>query len=149
MKTPRKISIIITMLSFLAAGKAQTVSYTYDASGNRETRTIVMGGGLKSEVSQNEEMDKDEEEIYQETLEKMIINIYPNPTTGKLSIRFDNRPEDVKTSVTVYDLNAKIICRKTNIPETSEIDLSQEPAGNYILVIRVGERVSRWQVVKQ
>jgi len=137
------------MLSFIVAGKAQTVSYTYDDSGNRETRTIVMGGGLKSAVSQSAETDKNEEEIFQETLGEMSINIFPNPTTGKLSIRFDNRPEDVKTSITVYDLNARIICRKTNIPESSEIDLSQEPAGNYILVIRVGEIASRWQVVKQ
>jgi len=145
----KTLIIFLLAITVTISLTAQTVSYTYDASGNRETRTIVMGGGLKSEVSQNEEMDKDEEEIYQETLEKMIINIYPNPTTGKLSIRFDNRPEDVKTTVTVYDLNARIICRKTNIPGSSEIDLSQEPAGNYILIIRVGEQVSRWQVVKQ
>jgi len=149
MKIIPDIAILMFVLCIFISGKAQTVSYTYDASGNRETRTIVMGGGLKSEVSQNEEMDKDEEEIFQETLGEMTLTIYPNPTTGKLSVRFDNKPGDVKTSVTVYDLNAKIICRKTNIPETSEIDLSQEPAGNYILVIRVGEQVSRWQVVKQ
>ncbi len=70
--------------------------------------------------------------------------IFPNPFTSSLSITTEN----VAQSVSVYDLNGRLLI-KQNINELQfEIDLSQLTHGTYLLQIDYGNRRSVHRIMK-
>lgn len=63
------------------------------------------------------------------------VRIYPNPTTGRLSIDFGNDPVNMK--VDIFTILGQGLVHEDIINETHhELDLSYLPDGNYILVLR-------------
>jgi len=77
---------------------------------------------------------KDESSIIEE-LENILgeINIYPNPTTGL--IKLDIPSEMQVSSIEVHDLSGRNILKKSYTENPSEIDLTGNPPGVYILRI--------------
>jgi hypothetical protein len=72
-----------------------------------------------------------------------IMNVYPNPTSGKLYLRLvDKMDKDIK--VTVLDLLGKSILTESlngKVLQAQEIDLSKQPSGIYLLKVEAGEKV--------
>ncbi len=72
------------------------------------------------------------------------IDVFPNPTSDQLHIRWGN-PEPGRLSIVVYNLLGRELVRLDERVHTSElyeksIDLSTWPAGSYFLKIRQGEK---------
>jgi hypothetical protein len=85
MKTIRFFAVIILMLC-VSISKAQGISFTYDAAGNRIQRMIVF---------KSTEANMDSTAVtkpHTDNLGEMKIIIYPNPTSGKLSVELENIP---------------------------------------------------------
>lgn len=73
------------------------------------------------------------------------IDIYPNPTTGKISF---NNPEALGFEINILDFTGKNVLRSEM--GTIEIDLSSLPAGVYQLLLSESGRVIRSEkIVKQ
>jgi len=72
-----------------------------------------------------------------------IMNVNPNPTSGKLYLRLvDKMDKDIK--VTVLDLLGKSILTESlngKILQAQELDLSKQPSGIYLLKVEAGEKV--------
>lgn len=76
------------------------------------------------------------------------INIYPNPTNGKFNIDFK---EESVQAITVYDSVGKVVSEtktETNAT-TASFDLTNYPAGIYLVKINAGEKVVMKKVVKE
>ncbi len=75
---------------------------------------------------------------------KKILNlrIYPNPTTGKITVR----AEDIE-SIEVYDITGKHLTGFENLSGLKEIDLSTQPKGMYIIKVRTSKGVVVRKVV--
>jgi len=73
--------------------------------------------------------------------------IYPNPTKGIVRIEFPML--DSEAFIRVYDANGKAIIQKAVKEPSSEINLSGEPSGIYILSIRIGSNKKEWKVIKE
>ncbi|WNJ19014.1 alpha-amylase family glycosyl hydrolase [Pontibacter sp. G13] len=77
---------------------------------------------------------------------------YPNPTSGWIHLTTD-LPLNSKVEITVFDLVGRTVLEKHEAysPEVSQfhLDLSQEPAGMYRIVLRSGETVSSVTVQKE
>ena len=68
------------------------------------------------------------------------ISVYPNPTTGELSIVFDAMAQDSNVELTVTDLSGRIVERRA-LPQVNPgdrlvLDLSQVADGSYIINVR-------------
>ena len=124
---------------------SQTMTYAYDAAGNRIKREIVLGG-LRSSTLQ--------EEVITEKLEvekcNAEIRIYPNPTEGRFAVEINNISEDVSGQIQVLNIQGRLL-EKRGIQSEGKIDfdLTGEAAGIYILNIRLGEAVSTWKIIKK
>ncbi|MFN0037446.1 MAG: T9SS type A sorting domain-containing protein, partial [Saprospiraceae bacterium] len=71
------------------------------------------------------------------------IQVFPNPTTGKVYLRF-NLPEQEDAQIEAYDMLGRLLVqeRKRVAPsDVFEIDLSERASGIYLLKIRVDREV--------
>jgi len=126
------------------------ITYTYDAAGNRLGRTIMMSPVRQAraiDTMEEAESGTTEPIAYMDIIDKTAITIYPNPTQGHLTIDIDNIPEE--SSIRIYDMNGKILLQKSNIENSTEIDLSSQSSGSYILRIDLSGKTSTWKIIKQ
>ncbi|MGE0090889.1 MAG: T9SS type A sorting domain-containing protein, partial [Bacteroidales bacterium] len=67
------------------------------------------------------------------------VSVFPNPSQGIISIRFDERKENIQ--INVYDVIGKSVYAKTIplIDNTEIIDLANQPKGLYFISIKSGD----------
>lgn len=72
------------------------------------------------------------------------VQVYPNPTTDRLTIDFDGGEVPKQLSIVLYNLQGQMMEIYT---DQRMVDLSQYPKGNYIVDIRSnGRRLFREQI---
>ncbi|MBN2682738.1 MAG: fibronectin type III domain-containing protein [Bacteroidales bacterium] len=79
---------------------------------------------------------------------KSKFNVYPNPTTGKINIE---KPITVAGNYKygVYNgFGKEIISNKEENSEKTELDLNNEPAGTFFLIIQTENGVERHKIIK-
>jgi hypothetical protein len=154
----KTISHLLLITGLLCSGFAFTqnsIGFGYDAAGNRISRTIVypVWGTLREEI-QEETAEEPEEEPnkpaeYSEVLSDLIIRIYPNPTEGLIRIKIENLPVEIMANITLYQLSGKLITSKRNVTASTEIDITNQPAGIYLLRIVAGDKQTEWRIIKK
>ena len=78
---------------------------------------------------------------------QMIINIYPNPTLGNITI--DLVKQQTEVQVTLYDMYGKLVYLN-NYQDSKLIELNLDaPPGIYYLDINFGRRYSRHKIIMQ
>ena len=77
----------------------------------------------------------------------MIINVYPNPTLGNVTIDLAKQQSEVQ--ITLYDMYGKLVYLN-KYQDSKLIELSLDaPPGIYYLDINSGERSSRHKIIMQ
>jgi len=156
MKT--KIIVVLALLGGSLSLFSQTrYSFSYDASGNRVDRKIVFKSGNEALTEEEQflldsgELSEEylEEEAEKESIGAQQITIAPNPTRGKMAVKVDNMEAGATGSLAVYDVQGKAILSQPLTGDYTQVDLSAQPAGNYILTIQLGNQKREWQIVKQ
>ncbi|MDE5701545.1 T9SS type A sorting domain-containing protein [uncultured Bacteroides sp.] len=118
------------------------IRYSYDNAGNRTKREIVL--------TRNEAMeDAGSVEPFSDMISEHEIQIYPNPTEGDLNISISNVSYDNQISITLYDMNGKLIRKENTATERVNINISDAPNGIYIMQIMIDEKVTTWKIVKK
>jgi hypothetical protein len=146
MKTNLFILFFSGLLVFFCDANAQDkVSYGYDAAGNRTSRSIVIAPSLRDASEETEE----EATVYSEVVAELLIKIYPNPTKGRLLIEIENLPADVSASIALYQLSGKLITIRQGVTSSTEIDITGQAPGVYLLRIVAGEAQTEWKIIKQ
>ncbi len=85
----------------------------------------------------------------QETLGEANISIYPNPTQGLLILESQGFAIDELPEYEVYTLSGSLLMRVEATENRQQIDLSNEPAGIYLLRIKSGALQREWKIIKQ
>lgn len=139
-----KILLIFTLLfvSFISMQAQNTIKYTYDAAGNRVKREIVLA--TKSAIAPTEA------EVFTDQVAEREIKIYPNPTYGQLKVAFGNTEGIKKCTITISAMNTgkQIKKIKATFPET-DIDISNQPFGIYIMLIDIDGEYTSWKIMKK
>jgi hypothetical protein len=145
MKQTAIFIIFSVALSFLTAPLyAQSVAYGYDSAGNRISRTIVIS------TLRSAKMEKQEETaVHSEMLKDLEVRIYPNPTDGLLKVEVLNMKENQSAAISLYDLSGKLILSRDKISNSTELDISNNNPGTYILRIFAGESRTEWKIIKK
>jgi Secretion system C-terminal sorting domain len=131
----------------------QSIEFSYDANGNRLSRTLVVER-LKSATIQFPVTDPKSLNPVDNKValvpEEGEINavVYPNPNKGLIKIDITNMPLNSNKELRLYDLSGAELIVKRNFESYSEMDISRFKDGIYILRIKINEKVFDWKVIK-
>jgi hypothetical protein len=126
---------------------AQNVSYLYDSAGNRTERTIVFP--QQQAPSSSSAAEPALAAPIEDSLAEHTIRIYPNPTKGLLSVEINNLSEEVKGEYLLHNMAGQLIKKEEATPGTTLLDLSGQPPGIYLLLIRLNNETVTWKIIKQ
>jgi hypothetical protein len=156
-----KILIIglLAMASLNSLAQTTEIVYTYDDAGNRETRVYnvipaqapAQAPAEEAIVDNTNANTKNEEvkpEVYEDLLGEQQIKVFPNPTRGKLAIEIVNYNFNETGTIQVFDMGGRLVQNITKLNQTMEVDITNEPAGTYIMVIVIGKEKSEWKIIK-
>lgn len=144
-----KLKIAATLMVLCGAflsGHAQqtyTASFTYDLNGNRILRQVVIGNGNKDIANNGETITP-----VIDTFDALSITLFPNPTEGKFSICIPNLETDAVIWATITNTIGAVICNRQLSGPTEQFDLTQQPAGIYLLRLAVNGESHTWKVIK-
>ncbi len=128
---------------------AQTISYTYDACGNRIERKVIslLKSGHVTDTVKNESY---KQETFEDQLGEQKILIYPNPVKEDIKIEFQGKIPETSATVFLYNQTGKLLKSQVVGQNTSlNINLSGYPAGIYILRLSMQDKVSEWKIIKE
>lgn len=115
--------------------------FTYDAAGNRTGMQVIVLRGTDNG-------DEREKNPIRENLNLHAITISPNPTEGRFSVEITDAESIEKASITIYTIRGTVIYSNEKPAAINEIDLTRNPDGLYLLVIKIGEESSTWKIIK-
>lgn len=147
MKIIYTLFVFMVVLLLSESIHAQTTfEFRYDASGNRLTRTVIL---LKSATINPDSLEAKKSIIpLDDQIGLQEMRIYPNPTKGLLKIELPGLADQMAI-IRVYDSGGKQILQKIALSSANEIDLSSQPAGVYIMMIRIGQENKEWKIIKE
>jgi hypothetical protein len=155
MKTIIMLIISIGLTGFLFG--QSSVSYGYDDSGNRVSRTIIMDEKMadipvkspdstfmKSAVTGESHLTK-----YQAKVGGQTINVFPNPSTGIFTIKIEGWDNKTTALMNLSTSIGRSLIEKTLDGPFTEVNIKEQPQGTYLLVIIVNGQKETWKVVKR
>ena len=133
----RKIYIVAITLILLSLGvKAQpAVKYTYDPSGNRVMRKVIVTCPTCPASGRIEKKDTTEQQ--QQT--NYTVGVFPNPAQDKVNVNVVNSKTTDTIDIQLSDENGKILLAAKNQPTTNLVDISNYRPGIYYLKVSVGK----------
>lgn len=141
---------LLLLLAFLfpsVANVAQNahVRFSYDANGNRISRTIE--AKKIEENGKNVEEENDFLALVKDQLGNVQISLYPNPTGGKVTIEMSEAmTNDINAMLTTVTGSVIDNCRIQGLQH--DFDLTGQPAGVYLLRLAAGNETRTWKIVK-
>jgi hypothetical protein len=124
-----------------------TISYHYDAAGNRVERTIVLHAS-STKSTQADTTSQTKEDVLEEKMGEQKVLIYPNPTKGQLLVEISGYDQEAASGLYLYNLSGTLLQSKSPVTGSDLLDLSAFPMGTYVLKIVLGNKKSEWKVVK-
>lgn len=128
--------------SFLLLGQNK-VSYAYDDAGNRVKREIVLAAKSKA-LS-----DEDKNTFFTEEVAKRDIKIYPNPTFGQLAVEISDIDGIKSGTITIVTLNGQHVLKKKIDSTHIDLNISNNQAGIYILIVEIDREKTTWKIIKK
>ena len=137
------IQLLAVLICSVACGQT-VVSYSYDNSGNRTSRKIIL---LKSTSSSEGQAQQDEP--FSDQVGEHGIIIYPNPVTSELTVEIQGLDEDVDASLSLVDQGGHLVLKQDHVTGSNLLGLSHVAPGTYILIIRVNTGSTTWKIIKE
>ncbi len=123
-----------------------TYSIYVTAIDNKNTQTVsvpvaVVVESTTTTAIQNPEIDFNN--INQDISGSRIVNIFPNPTEGCFHVNMSGITENERSFI-IYNLSGQILHSEQSSGHdlTKEFDLSELPAGTFILVVSSGHKIT-------
>lgn len=139
----RFILFLITVISLSNLCHAQEITYRYDFNGNRVKRKIVNNNLYKSP------QNKTGNNLNKIELENNVVNVYPNPTTGKFKVAINTKDSITDGIIHIHNMDGIKILSKEIILTITDIDITQKPRGIYILTTNINNREYVLKIIKE
>lgn len=121
----------------------QSLSYSYDSSGNRIERSIV----LSTRNLNGEQNSKSY--FFEVHLGKAQMKIYPNPVKSILTVQIAGLDNGQIGECQLFNAAGALLHKTQITEEYTTIDMTVSPQGNYILVIIFNGEKTTWKVIKE
>ena len=146
MKSRYYILLALSVIASNVFSQTQTIAYSYDYAGNRLS-------GLSSQIRMatvaGAEKETEQQEIYSEQIDQSTIRVYPNPTKGILKVEITRISEDNPIHIQLYDMSGRILVNKPNASVFTELNISDQPDGVYILKVFSDNMDAHWKIIKE
>ena len=151
MKTTFTTAILIMFMTVAAvpclAQQRGTVSFNYDANGNRISRTLSFRESKGRGVPDLQEASPMLASAADE-LAGLKLMLYPNPTDGQFAVGVTHAGEGMRLVAALYTPSGTLVSRKALSGDHIDFDLSSHSAGVYVLRIEAGGETRIWKVIK-
>ena len=128
-----------------------TVSFGYDACGNRTSRTILFSKGEPDVPSRGGTLIEDAEQwqvSVSDSFGDAETSLFPNPTEGGFILLIAGEiPHGAKAVLCTMD--GKVVEERAVSNATEEFDLGGKPAGMYLLRLSSKGETRVWKVIKR
>jgi Secretion system C-terminal sorting domain len=123
------------------------ILFKYDASGNRILRTVDFLLIKTKKDGKDDSVIADAVEKYteEEVLNSTEIQVFPNPTTDAIVVQQSQVANG--TTVELYDSKGQQVSKQSANTRTI-LDVADQPAGFYLLVVRSGKATAQWKIIK-
>lgn len=124
---------------------AQKIAYSYDSGGNRiQKRIIVLSVGAKG----SRVFAEDEEDITTVKVPKAQDSGIAIQTDGdsKVTVTVSEEAWAREGVISVFSANGGKVTESKSTARTTEIDLSDQPSGIYLLTVKTGRRTKTWRI---
>lgn len=130
------------LLSGSLSVQAQTkIGFSYDAAGNRVKREVMM--------SQAQSQSKGYSAFYSDMVADRQIKISPNPTKGNLRVEVLNANDPISGEIVVYSSVGAKVASSPIVNNVSNIDISTNANGVYILQVNIKDSSTSWKIIKE
>ena len=136
---------ILTLLPVVSSAQGR-IGYSYDAAGNRVKRQIIMPVPKTMAKQQNFSSDN---QSFSDMLCYHSVKIYPNLSKGVLKICIFGLKDSDKCSLGVYTTQGVQILAKKIKTDNTDVDISNQPNGVYLLQIAINGKSTTWKIVKK
>ena len=110
--------IILFIVSFML--------FVVDVSSQTTTLSVHLGNPCQRITTINDEVNNH------------VLLIYPNPTSGIVTIELDSKFQTTKTQITVYDMIGRIVY-ETTIPKSTSLSLQMLTTGIYFINLKLND----------
>lgn len=117
------------------------IGFSYDESGNRVKREIVMTPSLNKAKSQSAS--------YFDMVSDRQVEISPNPTEGQLRVEILNGDSSMDGEAIVYSSSGAKVATCPISNRASDLDISSCANGIYILRVNIGDSSTSWKIIKK
>jgi hypothetical protein len=150
-KTIQLLGLLVMIFMFQLTANSQTVSFGYDACGNRISREIVLP---KTNQAQNSPEDPfvDERELtdmYETEIGEVQVQISPNPNGGQFKVTLPGVTAATDAKLYLHSANGQLVFEKENLETVNNIDIRHKQNGTYILTFIINGKKESWKVIKQ
>jgi len=142
----KRMIVTLAIVAFASITNAQSplpIEITYDDAGNRITRKVLQMSMMSKGESQADTT------YYLDRMQTTEMKVYPNPTQGKILVDFMDAEGNNAILVRIYDNKGQKIQECQGKESQMELDLSNYPAGVYIVELFVGEEHTTWRILKK
>lgn len=150
MKTPLTKAILILFLTIAVvpclAQQRGTVIFTYDANGNRITRSFSM-----KKINENGKNVESENPTLAEATDifsDMEVNLYPNPTKDVVFVSVPSSESQPKLKMKLVTSTGAVLHEKELIGTIESFDLSGLSGGCYFLELSTTAESHVWKIIK-
>lgn len=132
-----------------------TVSFGYDACGNRTSRTLQFSkadegrGGGSGDTSDIPDAAGQWEAMLSDSFAGMEAMLFPNPTEGGFFLTLGGGELPAGATAVLCAVDGTVLEERTLGSATEEFDLSRRPAGIYLLRLTSGDETRVWKVIKR
>jgi len=146
--------LLLTIMSAKSYSQSSdTVKYSYNDSGSRLSRIIVLGEGdgkgiQKTELTKKDPKEEIKSETFTDQIGKSSVIIYPNPATSDITVEINGLEENHGDIIYLYDQTGRLVQTHSEVTRSSCLNLSGLPAGIYFMVIKLKSGMSKWSIIK-
>lgn len=142
---------LLIVCCFLKSNAQYTIEYIYDNAGNRTHRTIIPLTTKAPDGNQTE-TNKTVESILPATeqLGDRKVEVFPNPTKGRLLVRITGGKQEETYSFILYNSTGiQIYEGKLNGSGDFPIEMEQYSNGIYILLLKTDKEKLSYKIIKE
>lgn len=127
---------------------AQNVKYSYDISGNRIKREIVIKTRSTFDTSEDFE-GSIPKESFSDALSGKDIRIYPDQVKGSLKVEILDYDSSDICMLRIFNVSGLQILYTQMTSPVTELDISSCSEGIYVLYISLNNKENTWKIIKQ
>ncbi|MBP7984977.1 MAG: T9SS type A sorting domain-containing protein [Bacteroidaceae bacterium] len=142
----KKIYLCLSFLILPIVSLAQSkIGYAYDMAGNRTKREIVISSlGAMAKKQYSNSLD-----VSSEKLREHFVKINPNPTQGNLKVGISGLKNSDKCYLELYSVQGVQILAFDVNSDNTDVDISNQPNGIYLLKITINGKSTTWKIIKK